>query len=360
MSNFHLLHLPGKALLNSIRSVIFFFLLFCILLHLWLFSFFLYCGLCAPILISLGGLLFHGLLLALSKRFLWGVVVSAQVEICLFVLLMTLLTGWRSGIYLYAVAMLSGIFFVGSPTSPKFFVLQGMDLLTLILLLLLSPLTATHLNGLDLALDGLYTPLFSCNLLFSSFNITVTAVLYFRPLQHKTQQLEDTNRKLEYLATHDTLTGLQNRRSIASLLQLCRAQADRGSIPFSVAMGDIDNFKAFNDTYGHAYGDQILTTLAETIQRITREGDYVCRWGGEEILILFSATHQSAAKSVLVRVQERLRQLGESENSPLSASVTMTFGLSEYAPGMTVDQLICNADEKLYRGKAGGKNCIVE
>ena len=87
-------------------------------------------------------------------------------------------------------------------------------------------------------------------------------------------------------------------------------------------MGDIDDFKAFNDTYGHSYGDQILTTLAETIRSVAREGDFVCRWGGEEILILFSATHASGARSVLLRVKDRLNHLTDGADS-LSTPVTM-------------------------------------
>jgi len=335
------------------------FLLYAGVIRFLLFAPFLAARLPSQALLCLLSCCVYGALVPLHRKHFWPTLVFLQAESCLFGLVMTYLTGWDSGFYLYLIAMLVYIFFLGGPACTGTVFLQLTGLITLLLLLLLTPFFPDHLNGLDAALDHLYFPLFSANVLSNGGGVILFAALSARRSRRQTSELQNCNRKLQYLATHDALTGLQNRRSMNELLQLCRAQAERSNVPFSVAMGDIDDFKAFNDTYGHSYGDQILTTLAETIRSVAREGDFVCRWGGEEILILFSATHASGARSVLLRVKDRLNHLTDGADS-LSTPVTMTFGLSEYRRGQTIDELLASADEKLYRGKANGKNCIVE
>lgn len=327
-------------------------------IHALLLIFFLILHLRTPALLCMGGLLVCSCMLVIHKRHRSLALVIAQIEICLCSILLTLITGWDSGFYLYIIGMLAGMSFMGHTSYTRIFPLQAMGFASLGFILATRSFTAEHLNGLDAAMDSLYNPLFAVNLLTTAFVLTIYVMLFSRELTKSQQKLLKTNEQLKYLATHDELTGLPNRRSMNELLLLCRAQAERSSIPFTVAIGDIDNFKSFNDTYGHNYGDQVLTLLAETIQCSTREGDFVCRWGGEEILILFSATQRDAARVVLLRVQEKLRHPSHGCQNILLAPVTMTFGLSEYQPGQSISELIQNADEKLYQGKSNGKNCI--
>jgi len=329
------------------------------LVHALLLFFFLEFHLTGPALLCLGGLILHASLLILYRRHRRLAMIVGQIEVCLCSILLTQATGWDGGFYFYIIGMLASVSYIGHNSYIHIFPLQAMNIGALILLLTIRTYSAAHFNGMDQALDGVYAPLFAANLLTTVFMLTACTTLFSQDLDRSQAQLLDTNKKLEYLATHDELTGLQNRRSMNELLTLCRAQAERSSIPFVVAMGDIDNFKRLNDTYGHNYGDQVLTLLAETIQLSTREGDFVCRWGGEEILILFSATRRDAAKSVLLRVQERLRHPGPEGQEILLAPVTMTFGLSEYQSGQSICELIEHADERLYQGKSSGKNCII-
>lgn len=309
--------------------------------------------------LSACGCLLHGTLLLFRKRAAPVCLFLGQLEVCCFGVLATIFTGWDSGFFLCPLAMLAGILFLGGSQEKRFFALQMPGILSLLMLLALSPLLPTHFNGVDAAQDALYFPTFAANLLLAAGVSTISAMLFCKQLDLTKKRLEMINRRLEYMATHDALTGLQNRHSMNELLKLCRAQAERSGVPFAVAMGDVDDFKHFNDTYGHQCGDQVLTVLAETFRKATREGDFVCRWGGEEILILFSATRSAAAKTVLTRVQEKIRRLEGVENLPEGA-VTMTFGLCEYEPGWAVEELIRKTDEKLYQGKNNGKNCIID
>jgi diguanylate cyclase (GGDEF)-like protein len=280
-------------------------------------------------------------------------------ELCLFALVMTILLGCGSGFFLYALSMLACCLFVQGQNLQSDRWLQLSAFLVLLVVAFTFGLFPNRFSALVPLGDNSCTAFFVVNLLLNCVIVILWSELLFQQTQNAMQKLQNRAKKLEYLATHDALTGLANRRSINELLMLCRAQAERSGVPFTVAMGDIDNFKSFNDTYGHSYGDQILTMLATTIQCATREGDFVCRWGGEEILILFSATHGAAAKSVLQRVQEHITHLGEDQDAFVATSVTMTFGVSEYEVGQTIEGLIQNADEKLYQGKANGKNCVV-
>lgn len=329
------------------------------LIHALLLALFLELGLRAPAIVCLIGLALHILLLFLCARHRRLAMIAGQVEVCLCSIFLTQITGWDSGFYLYVVGLLASVSYIGRNCYVHIFPLQAMNLVTLLLLLSIRPLSSAHLGGQSAVLDWIYVPLFAANLLITAFMLTFCTTRFSLDLDKSHTELLSINRKLEYLATHDELTGLQNRRSMNELLTLCRAQAERSSIPFVVAIGDIDNFKRFNDTYGHNYGDQVLTLLAQAIQSSTREGDFVCRWGGEEILILFSATRRDTAKSVLLRVQERLRHPGAEGRENLMAPVTMTFGLSEYQSGETIASLIQNADGNLYQGKSCGKNCII-
>lgn len=311
-------------------------------------------------LFSAAGGAVHLALLLLRKRAELPCLVLGQMEVCCFGVLGTCLTGWRSGFYLGPLAMLAGVLFLCGIRRKRLTAMQMPGVISLAALLAVNRFLPVHFNGVDAARDALYFPTFAINLTLAAGITAVSAVLFCSQLNLSERRLEGINRRLEYMATHDALTGLQNRHSMNELLTLCKAQAERSGVLFSIAMGDVDDFKHFNDTYGHGCGDRVLTTLAETIRGATREGDFVCRWGGEEMLILFSATRASAAKHVLARIQEKIHDMGDCGTDIPENMVTMTFGLCEYQVGWSVEQMIQKADERLYQGKARGKDCIVD
>ena len=135
------------------------------------------------------------------------------------------------------------------------------------------------------------------------------------------------------------------------------AKAAKTKQSFCLVLADIDDFKKFNDTYGHDCGDEVLITVANMISGNVRESDYVCRWGGEEILTLLQADLNAS-----VQIAERICQNTASnimQYKNVDVRVTLTMGISEYQPGKTIRSMIEEADQNLYRGKRNGKNQVV-
>jgi diguanylate cyclase (GGDEF)-like protein len=159
--------------------------------------------------------------------------------------------------------------------------------------------------------------------------------------------------RTEELAAKDFVTGLLNRGAGESRLT---AQLEGGD-PFSVLLVDLDNFKQINDRFGHASGDQVLKSVAHTIAHRVRPFDTVCRWGGDEFLVII-AGDEMVAKQRAVQLCEsltfrcKLVILGEMYDAEVSASV----GVSQACAGDTVDNLLARADSDLYRHKRERKD----
>ncbi len=163
---------------------------------------------------------------------------------------------------------------------------------------------------------------------------------------------------LDQVSRHDPLTGLSNRRDVLERLQLERERALRSGISFVVAMGDIDDFKKINDTYGHRGGDIVLKGIADILRENLRMEDIVGRWGGEEFIVVLVGTALSGA----IQALEKIRKLVEGavfEYKNRRIKATLTFGLIQFSPELSLEECINLADEALYLGKARGKNCVV-
>ena len=163
-------------------------------------------------------------------------------------------------------------------------------------------------------------------------------------------------RTLEYLAGHDQLTGLFNRRMFEELFRRARAEQSRHEEPMALILLDIDHFKSINDERGHNYGDRILVDLAQTLNEQVRANDVVGRWGGEEFIILLKRIHYPDA----VRVAENLRKAVPENCHDGDEGVTASFGVTEVAPGEgRLEHFVGLADWRMYRAKTLGRNRIV-
>ncbi len=166
-------------------------------------------------------------------------------------------------------------------------------------------------------------------------------------------QLQEKHKKA---ANCDSLTGLHNRRWLDDLLLGLKGKTLGDLSPLCLMMLDIDHFKKFNDSYGHQTGDEVLKKVASVMRDCLRPNDMVCRYGGEEFIVILPLSLMSAAK----RVAERLRQEIEAEsmmynNLPLSP-VTISIGIAQWSEGQQIDELIADADAALYQAKAQGRN----
>lgn len=165
--------------------------------------------------------------------------------------------------------------------------------------------------------------------------------------------------RLRRLSTFDRLTGLFNRAYVEEYLGHELARALREQAPFVVAMLDVDHFKAFNDTHGHAAGDAALRQLAVTLRTALRRSDVVARYGGEEILVAMQGTDLEAAMEKLDEVRVRVG-LGEVDlPRGGTARYTVSIGVAALGPdGTRLDELLDVADKRMYEAKEAGRNRV--
>jgi diguanylate cyclase (GGDEF)-like protein len=159
-------------------------------------------------------------------------------------------------------------------------------------------------------------------------------------------------------ASHDSLTGLLNRRSFEDESRRLLARATRTGEPLSVIMIDVDFFKRINDVHGHQAGDEVLRRLAALLQSIVRSEDCLARYGGEEFCILLTGTGEQGAAHLAERVRLLYSELqihwkNEVLQSTLSAGIADSFN-----NGMNLAALVDAADQALYLAKKAGRNCI--
>ncbi|WP_028138478.1 sensor domain-containing diguanylate cyclase [Bradyrhizobium japonicum] len=164
----------------------------------------------------------------------------------------------------------------------------------------------------------------------------------------------EAERKLEEMATTDALTGLKNRRKFDSVIDVEWRRAMRQKAPIALVMIDADHFKAYNDSFGHQAGDQVLVGIAICISdSVSRAGDCAARYGGEEFAVLLPNTSATDAFKVAEAIRTKVQ--GWSDEQVIS---TVSCGVASLVPaaGMDWSILVAAADKALYAAKAGGRN----
>ena len=162
----------------------------------------------------------------------------------------------------------------------------------------------------------------------------------------------------KFLAITDGLTGLYNRRYFQQTVDIEFARAKRYSHSLSLALFDIDHFKNINDTYGHQFGDKVLTEISKIIRDFLRKTDYVARYGGEEIIAILPETDFKYALIPMERLRKSIEEHGF-DFGEKSAKVTVSIGIAFIDPSVaSEDELIKRADESLYIAKQNGRNRV--
>ena len=184
-----------------------------------------------------------------------------------------------------------------------------------------------------------------------------------RSLGDAQTQLMEMRETLETVSKEvitDQLTSLTNRRYFDHMLAETMLQSFHAGKDMALIMGDVDNFKAFNDTWGHQTGDQVLKIVSTVIRRSTKGRDIACRYGGEEFAIILPDTKMVHASKVAddIRAEVMTKKLVRKSSGATLGRVTMSFGVTALRSGDTPPDVVKRADRALYAAKHAGRNCV--
>ncbi len=185
--------------------------------------------------------------------------------------------------------------------------------------------------------------------------------LYALRAQVASRRLMEANERLRALSDMDELTGLPNRRHLERVFKAVFETSLADDVELAVVMIDVDHFKRFNDEFGHDAGDAVLQAVAAEMRQRFRDGDVVCRYGGEEFTIIApGSTAVTLAQRVEI-VRQAISELKVSQNGKALGSMTMSFGIASWDESMSREgsALIHAADAALYRAKREGRNRVV-
>jgi diguanylate cyclase (GGDEF)-like protein len=188
-------------------------------------------------------------------------------------------------------------------------------------------------------------------------SILVEKSRLYQQLYELNQKLIAAQYELKHRAMHDSLTGIYNHGAIVEHLEAQLARSRRNKQTLSIIMIDVDNFKQFNDTYGHLAGDAMLKFVAARMKECLREYDYIGRYGGEEFLVVLSDVDYETA----VKTAERLNLVIGGETvafggNLLAATISLGVAVVENSSIHNIDEIIMGADRELYKAKSNGRN----
>ena len=198
--------------------------------------------------------------------------------------------------------------------------------------------------------------------------LTASAFSFQQAIQHSRREINETRQRLQHMeielqrsqamARTDPLTGMCNRRGMDEMIAREVARARRTGTPFSIAIIDLDHFKKVNDQYGHHIGDKALVHLAAVAQASLRETDVICRYGGEEFVLVLPGAGADGAQFVA----ERLRMMVE--NTPFvqdrgKITLRVSAGVADLHSGENAEALLRRADQALFDAKRAGRNRVI-
>ncbi len=179
-------------------------------------------------------------------------------------------------------------------------------------------------------------------------------------LDHALIAVDQARQAAEEQSRLDYLTNLYNRRHFFSIAEHEVARAARQSTPLSVIMLDIDHFKRINDTYGHLVGDEVLQAVAARIRGFIRDSDVLCRYGGEEFVLLLPDADAATARAVAERVRLAVANTPvASSHGPIHLTVSLGYTSVRPQPPTNLEDLVAQADAALYAAKGAGRNRIM-
>ncbi len=315
------------------------------LVHAVLATMFALAGRYAFAALNLGALAFYGVWTFLFSRrpVNSGMLLALYFDVVLHACVYNCFLGKGPAFFLYPFIIIPVTFFLSTRDSKNVHAMFISALLSILsaLLMLATLYPAPRAPFAD---PGLTEQFFQVNLLLCVLLISVYTSEFM------TETLS-TQKSLSFHAENDQLTGLRNRYGFTKEVERIHGTQ------YCVVMGDIDDFKQVNDRFGHTVGDSLLSEVGKVLRSSVGREDAVCRWGGEEFLMVMRCD-MDTARAAVERVRRKLETVAV-EAGDSSAKVTMTFGLADCLEAESFSDLVRIADANLLRGKRSGKNCVV-
>jgi len=193
----------------------------------------------------------------------------------------------------------------------------------------------------------------------SLINCSIDNSDYYAVIIRDISENKKTEEELLRLASTDPLTGVLNRREFRTIAEKEVMRCKRYGRPLSVLMMDIDHFKVINDSYGHAAGDKALQHLTKLCSSSLRTMDLICRWGGEEFVIMLPETGIKGAVIIAERLRSAIEETDFISNNN-KIDFTISIGVSSFKQGDDdIDTILTRADSALYMAKEGGRNKVI-
>jgi len=325
------------------------FLIMCLMVHALNVLLFFFLGIFPLMILNIFSTVFYIVILFSFKENKDFYIIFTYLEIISFSLISELFTAGSFCYIFYVIGMISAVCYLLPPKKSMKHIFQGIGIFFAIAIFII------RMNGICLfpkyaeIVDAYKYKIGLVNLCITLFTLFYISNLYI-------YEINEANDKLAYCSDHDLLTGLFNRRFFEHIMHRNKTENEN---KYTIAIFDIDDFKKINDTYGHQAGDCVLQSLSQTLGEFS-DPDYVnVRWGGEEFVLYMPATDEQKAYEHL----EKLRKIIEDstvEYEKLKINITVTIGMSTGSNLINYENVIHDADEKLYAGKRNGKNCVVK
>lgn len=337
------------------------FLIFCILVHGLILSFALAYDLDLLLYYNIASISIYSFCYVFQNKIKNIIFYIGFIEIMAQSMVSFILLGNSFGFSIYYIALIPISYFMLYSNSVKHHIIiaTATSLLSFVLYItcyiLSRRFTPIYSNS---TLDSISNYIYIANIFVIVIALAFFSIIFINEIEKAYDILCNKNRELDNLANTDPLTGLCNRRTTTDYINQAYNSTDPIKQEFSLVMCDIDNFKMINDTKGHEFGDQILIHISTLLKRLTRNHDIVCRWGGEEFLILLNNINKDMAKTIAERIRKVIA------TTPVQCDkedffVTMTFGVASASEAVNYAELFKIADSRMYEGKVTGKNKVV-
>jgi len=325
--------------------------------HTLLLIFFICTQIKIMIYVNIFSVSFYGVLFILLKQNTVHTSLATwltTVEIMAHLIFALLCLGWSCGFQLYCIGLLSILFFssYGSDKNDAY-IFHPVQASIISMLIFFSMEYYTSVNEpVYMVTFFIQKVLYTANALFIFFLVIIFSKVY-------SDLIRSSELKIRSEAYLDELTKLYNRRKMREIIGNFHEEAVKTGTHYCIAMFDIDNFKKINDSYGHAAGDYVLTTISKILIENCSDTAKVCRWGGEEFL--FIEQYKTDNFECIDRIESIRKSI---EKYPFiyekySFNLTVTAGVSTFSGDATIAKIIAKADENLYLGKNNGKNQII-